>query len=101
MLRGRAVRSSVMLLSQYKEIEMYFVAPSSFQITKEIENILNNLKIIFHKTNNLESIISEIDCIYMTRLQDEYDQSGESSLIDYSLHFQSLFLSVIVIFYIL
>ena len=84
LLRGRAVRSSVMLLSKYKEIEIHFVAPPSFQISKEIENSLKDLKIIFHKTNNLESIISEIDCIYMTRLQDEYDQSGESSLIDYS-----------------
>ncbi|HBJ47603.1 MAG TPA: aspartate carbamoyltransferase, partial [Deltaproteobacteria bacterium] len=24
------------------------------------------------------------DCVYMTRLQDEYDLSGESNLIDYS-----------------
>jgi len=84
LLRGRAVRSSVMLLSQYNDIEMYFVAPSSFQIGEDLENILKIRGIIAHKTEKLDSVISEVDCIYMTRLQDEYDHSGESNLIDYS-----------------
>jgi len=84
LLRGRAVRSSVMLLSQYEDIEFYFVAPSSFQIAEDLEKILKKREIITYKTNNLDNIIAEVDCIYMTRLQDEYDLSGESNLIDYS-----------------
>ena len=36
------------------------------------------------KTDDLDSVISAVDCVYMTRLQDEYDLSGESNLIDYS-----------------
>ncbi|MEC9361364.1 MAG: aspartate carbamoyltransferase [SAR324 cluster bacterium] len=84
LLRGRAVRSSVMLLSQYKEVEMDFIAPSSFQIAADLEEYLLSQCVKINKTDNLESVISNIDCIYMTRIQDEYDLSGESNLIDYS-----------------
>ena len=84
LLRGRAVRSSVMLLSQYKEVEMDFIAPSSFQIATDLEEYLLSQCVKINKTDNLESVISKIDCIYMTRIQDEYDLSGESNLIDYS-----------------
>ena len=84
LLRGRAVRSSVMLLSQYKDLEMDFVAPSSFQIAEDLEEILHNQGIKINKTDNLESVLSKVDCVYMTRIQDEYDLSGESNNIDYS-----------------
>jgi len=84
LLRGRAVRSSVMLLSQYKDVEMEFIAPSSFQIAADLEEYLLSQDVNIHKTDNLESVISNVDCIYMTRIQDEYDLSGESNLIDYS-----------------
>ena len=86
LLRGRAVRSSVMLLSQYKDIEMDFVAPSSFQIAKDLEEYLRSQGVKINKTDDLDSVISAVDCVYMTRIQDEYDLSGESTLIDYSLY---------------
>ena len=63
---------------------MFFVAPSSFQIAEDLEKILKVRGIKAHKIDKLDSVISEVDCIYMTRLQDEYDHSGESHLIDYS-----------------
>jgi aspartate carbamoyltransferase catalytic subunit len=84
LLRGRAVRSSVMLLSQYKDVEMEFIAPAAFQIAPDLEEYLLTQNVNIHKTDNLESVISSVDCIYMTRIQDEYDLSGESNLIDYS-----------------
>ena len=86
LLRGRAVRSSVMLLSQYKDIEMDFVAPSSFQIAEDLEEYLRSQGVKINKTDDLDSVISAVDCVYMTRIQDEYDLSGESTLIDYSLY---------------
>ena len=84
LLRGRAVRSSVMLLGQYKDLEMDFVAPSSFQIAEDLEKFLHNQGVKINKTDNLESVLSKVDCVYMTRIQDEYDLSGESNNIDYS-----------------
>ena len=86
LLRGRAVRTSVMLLSQYKDIEMDFVAPSSFQIAVDLEEILQSHGVKINKTDDLDSVLSDVDCMYMTRIQDEYDLSGESSQIDYSLY---------------
>ena len=86
LLRGRAVRTSVMLLSQYKDIEMDFVAPSSFQIAVDLEEILQSHGVKINKTDDLDSVLSKVDCVYMTRIQDEYDLSGESSQIDYSLY---------------
>lgn len=86
LLRGRAVRTSVMLLSQYKDIEMDFVAPSSFQIAADLEEILQSHGVKINKTDDLDSVLSDVDCMYMTRIQDEYDLSGESSQIDYSLY---------------
>ena len=86
LLRGRAVRSSVMLLSQYKDVEMDFVAPSSFQIAEDLEEYLRSQGVKINKTDDLDSVISAVDCVYMTRIQDEYDLSGESTLIDYSLY---------------
>ena len=84
LLRGRAVRTSVMLLSQYKDIEMDFVAPSSFQIAVDLEEILQSHGVKINKTDDLDSVLSKVDCVYMTRIQDEYDLSGESNNIDYS-----------------
>ena len=86
LLRGRAVRTSVMLLSQYKDIEMDFVAPSSFQIAVDLEEILQSHGVKINKTDDLDSVLSDVDCMYMTRIQDEYDLSGESNQIDYSLY---------------
>ena len=86
LLRGRAVRTSVMLLSQYKDLEMDFVAPSSFQIAVDLEEILQSHGVKINKTDDLDSVLSDVDCMYMTRIQDEYDLSGESSKIDYSLY---------------
>ena len=93
LLRGRAVRSSVMLLSQYEDIQMDFVAPNSFQIAEDLEKILKNNGVKINKTDNLESVLSKVDCVYMTRIQDEYDLSGESNNIDYSefsLHLENV-----------
>ncbi len=84
LLRGRAVRSSVMLLSQFKDVEMDFVAPSSFQIAADLEEFLLSQGITINKTDDLDSVLSDVNCVYMTRIQDEYDLSGESNLIDYS-----------------
>ena len=86
LLRGRAVLTSVMLLSQYKDLEMDFVAPSSFQIAVDLEEILQSHGVKINKTEDLDSVLSDVDCMYMTRIQDEYDLSGESSQIDYSLY---------------
>lgn len=83
LLRGRAVRSAVYLLSRYRDVEMFFVAPPAFQISHDIEEHLREYGVRIHKTSKLEEVLPQVDCVYMTRLQDEYDLSRESKNIDY------------------
>ncbi|MBF0238431.1 MAG: aspartate carbamoyltransferase [SAR324 cluster bacterium] len=84
LLRGRAVRSLIYLLSKYEDIELYFIAPKSFQIAPDLEQHLVDCNIKYHKSEDLDQCLPSLDCVYMTRIQDEYDLSGESKLFDYS-----------------
>ena len=80
--RGRSARSIIYLLAQFEDIEMFMVAPDKFQIEPDLEEHLKNLKIPLHKTSSLKDILPILDCVYMTRVQDEYDQFAESKEFD-------------------
>ena len=84
LLRGRAVRSVVFLLSQFPDVEILFIAQPAFQIAPDIEDALKNNQLVFHKSENLNEVLPYVDSVYMTRLQDEYDLSGESEQIDFN-----------------
>ncbi|NTW05344.1 MAG: hypothetical protein HGA27_04435 [Peptococcaceae bacterium] len=79
MLRGRTVRSLALLLNKVKSTKLYFVAPKTFQIK---DDILSQLDIDYEITDNFDSVLSEVDVVYMTRLQDEY--GGTDEIIDTS-----------------
>ena len=79
LLRGRAVRSVVFLLSQYKNVKMIFIAPPKLQIGKDLEDSLKESNVTFEKSENLNDVLPIIDSLYMTRIQDEYDNSEESN----------------------
>lgn len=82
--RGRAVRSVMYLLSNYEDLEIYCVAPDDFQVAKDLREHLEERNVKLHLTDHLNEVLPEVDCVYMTRVQDEYDLSGESSGIDLS-----------------
>ena len=84
--RGRTVRSLVLLLTQFKNIELRFAAPQAFQIADDLRQKLCQHGIRFSETTDFEAAISSTDAVYMTRVQDEYDQSGESAQVDTSLY---------------
>ena len=85
--RGRTVRSLSMLLANYNDIKITFVAPNQLQATPDILEQLDAKGIEYELNNNLRSVIPQADAIYMTRIQDEWDTtSGESASIDTS-HF--------------
>ena len=82
LLRGRAVRSVVFLLSQLSNVEMIFVAPSAFQIAGDLEEALKINKVSIQKSESLNEILPHVDSLYMTRVQDEYGMSEESGKLD-------------------
>ena len=83
--RGRTVRSLSMLLTNYDNTKLTFVAPNQLQVTQDVQDLLAAKGIEYELNNNLRSVIPQADAIYMTRIQDEWDKtSGESASIDTS-----------------
>ncbi len=82
--RGRTVRSLALLLTHYPGVKHYFVAPEPLQIGADILQALERAGMEYEVTADLESVLPEADAIYMTRIQDEWDQAGESKAIDTS-----------------
>ena len=78
--RGRTVRSLSYLMKNYKDVELVYVAPDVFRMKDDIKEFLNKHSIPFKETDNFESIMPEVDAIYMTRIQNEYaaDPTSES-----------------------
>ncbi len=72
--RGRTVRSLAKLLTLFPEMTLYFVAPPAYQIGEDIISFLDEQKTAYKVTGDFEKVIPEVDAIYMTRLQDEWDQ---------------------------
>jgi aspartate carbamoyltransferase catalytic subunit len=73
LLRGRTVRSLSWLLTNYRDVRQIFAAPKDLQISDDILSMLDKLKISYHVTGDFKGTIPEADAIYMTRIQDEWD----------------------------
>lgn len=84
LLRGRAVRSVIYLLTRYRNLEMYMASPENLQIAPDLEEHLKEHQVRIHKTHRLADILPHVDSLYMTRIQDEYDLAEELSSVDYS-----------------
>ncbi|MDD2237051.1 MAG: aspartate carbamoyltransferase [Kiritimatiellae bacterium] len=96
LLRGRTVRSLATTLSLYEGMKLYFVAPEPLQIGPDILDALKEAGTDYEVTYDFEKIIPELDAIYMTRIQDEWDTSEESRAIDTEpYHFKEKHLSLL------
>ncbi len=81
--RGRTVRSLSSLLTNYDRVRQVFVAPPPLQVGKDVLAQLDAARVKYELSNDFEEAIRQADAIYMTRIQDEWDQTpGESKQID-------------------
>lgn len=76
--RGRTVRSLSYLMKNFEDTEIIYASPEGFRMEEDIKDFLRRYDISFREVDDLESILPEVDAIYMTRIQDEHDQSGKS-----------------------
>ncbi|MGL4393209.1 MAG: aspartate carbamoyltransferase, partial [Fusobacteriaceae bacterium] len=67
---GRTVHSLAKALALF-DVEFYFVAPKNIQITQDILDELSEKNIKFTLLNDYKKIISEVDVMYVTRIQKE------------------------------
>ena len=81
--RGRTVRSLSLLLSNYPGVKLIFVAPKEFMICEDLRVALTYSKVQFVETEEMNDALEVADAVYMTRVQDEYDTSGESKGVAY------------------
>lgn len=77
--RGRTVRSLSWMLTLFKDVSLYFAAPDELQISDDILNLLKISGINYKLTNTIKQYLSDADAIYMTRLQDEWDDENKKS----------------------
>lgn len=82
--RGRTVRSLTYLLKNYKNIKFVYISPDYLKIGDDIKKFLTKHNIKFIESDDMMKSIKNVDAIYMTRIQDEYDINNESKDIDYS-----------------
>ncbi len=82
--RGRTVRSLCYLLKNYAGVRMVFIAPERFAMQDDVKSHLQQHGIRFTETQRLHDVLPELDALYVTRMQSEWDTDGESSAVDLS-----------------
>lgn len=69
---GRTVHSLIQALSRYKNIKFVLISPEELKLPSYVKNDVikaNNLEYV--QTTDLESVMPELDVLYMTRVQRE------------------------------
>ena len=84
--RGRTVRSLSYLMKNYRDVRLRFVAPPGFEIKQDILNHLDAHGVAYEATSRLEDVVGELDALYVTRLQSEYDEEDESDSANYGAY---------------
>jgi aspartate carbamoyltransferase catalytic subunit len=79
------VRSLSYLLTNFRDVKQIFVAPKELQVSDDVKEILKAKGVSYEISDDLKAVCSVADAVYMTRIQDEWDDSkGESAKIDTS-----------------
>ena len=68
---GRAVHSLCKILSKYKDVKLNLISPDELKLPEDLIRQLNDSEVSINQTENLEKGISEVDIIYVTRVQEE------------------------------
>ena len=68
---GRTVHSLVNALSRYSGIRYVLVSPEELKLPRYVKETLKKKGISYTQTTDLESVIQELDILYMTRVQRE------------------------------
>lgn len=84
--RGRTVRSLAYLLCRYPGVRLHFIAPPQLQIGEDILDYVRRHDIEHYLSDDVRKQIGDLDAVYLTRLQDEWDVAGESKSIDYNAY---------------
>lgn len=68
---GRTVHSLITALRRYKNVKFIFISPNELKIPEYIRESLKKDSFEIIETTDLEAVMSELDILYMTRVQRE------------------------------
>lgn len=78
---GRTVHSLIAALSRYENIKVVLISPDELKLPSYVKkDILLKKQIEYSQTSDLESVIPQLDVLYMTRVQRERFFSEEEYL---------------------
>jgi aspartate carbamoyltransferase catalytic subunit len=69
--QGRTVRSLAYLLSKFRGVSMYFVAPPLLKMKEDILEHLRERNVTYMEESALDKVLPEVDVVYQTRVQKE------------------------------
>lgn len=81
--RGRTVRSLCYLMKNYRDVKLVFIAPDQFAMEPDILAHLQEHNIPYVDRARLAEVLPELDALYVTRMQTEWDTAGETVPVDY------------------
>ena len=70
-LNSRTLHSLVPLLKLFSGNKFYFISPKELMLGGDFRKYLKQNKIEFEELNELDGVLSEVDVLYMTRVQKE------------------------------
>jgi aspartate carbamoyltransferase catalytic subunit len=68
---GRTVRSLTYLLSKFKNIKIWFVAPPQVAMRDDLKAHLDEHRVPWEETEDLDAVLPQVDVVYQTRIQKE------------------------------
>ena len=68
---GRASTSFIYGIAMFKPSKLYLISPEELRLKNEVKSDLEKMNIELLETSDLQSVIGELDVLYVTRIQKE------------------------------
>lgn len=68
---GRTVHSLIKTLAEFSGITFYLISPAELRIPGYLRSYMQSRNLRFFETNSMESVMPQLDVLYMTRIQKE------------------------------
>lgn len=68
---GRTVHSLISALSRYQNVKFILISPTELKIPSYVKDVLKEKNLEYVQTTDLDSVMPELDVLYMTRVQRE------------------------------
>jgi len=68
---GRTVHSLITALSRYENVKFILISPQELKVPSYVKDLIKEKGLQYKQTTDLDSVMPELDILYMTRVQRE------------------------------